>query len=268
MKRFLFFLLFIFLLIPTPLFASVSIIGSLTREFIVLPGDKLEGGIILKNNKDKPVEVSIYQVDYLFYADGRNIYGKPGSNPRSNANWITISPKRLMVPPKATSTVSFKIQVPKESNLKGTYWSMIMVEPIGEVRIENIEDESGKIKIGIHTVIRYGIQIITNISDTGEKKVKILNRRLIRSSNNTYIFQLDLENIGERGLQPKVILELYSKKGGFVGKFEADKRIIYPGTSVRYELNLKGIEKGEYKALMIIDNGDKIWGAQYNLKID
>lgn len=268
MKRFLFFLLFIFLIIPTLLFASVSVIGSLTREFIVLPGDKLEGGIILKNNEDKPVEVLVYQVDYLFYADGRNIYGKPGSNPRSNANWITISPKRLIVPPKATVTASFKIQVPKEGNLKGTYWSMIMVEPIGEVRIENLESEKGKVKMAIHTVIRYGIQIITHIGDSGEKKLKILDKKLIKNKDGTYNFQLDLTVDGERALNPKILMELYNSSGELIGKFTSERVRIFPGTSVRHKLNLGKISQGKYTALLIFDGGlEYVWGAQYNIEI-
>ena len=81
--------------------------------------------------------------------------------------------------------------------------------------------------------------------------------------------EVDLENIGERWLRPYLWAELYDGEGRFVGKFEACKHRIYPGTSARYRVDLSEVPKGDYKALVIADcGGDFIFGANYNLKLE
>jgi hypothetical protein len=124
------FFLFIFLLAADTCLAGVSVIGELARKKTVRPGERYEGVVTVKNRGDTAAEVRLYQTDYLFYADGRNIYGEPGSAPRSNAPWITAGPAQLTVPPKGTSTFHYTVKVPEKNDLKGSFWSLLMVEPL------------------------------------------------------------------------------------------------------------------------------------------
>ena len=123
----------------------VSVIGGLTREATLQPGGRTEGRIILRNNSNEPQEVKVYQTDYLFWADGRNEYGEPGSTPRSNARWIVHSPQQLTLPPKGTESVDYALQVPAQEGLSGTYWSVLMVEPIAAETLEPPKAEEGKV---------------------------------------------------------------------------------------------------------------------------
>ena len=92
---------------PALLGADVLIQGPLTHEKQALPGETFEASIDIQNNQDTPQDVKVYQTDYLFYADGRILYGDPGKIPRSNAHWISFSPKRLTIPPHDTVSVSY-----------------------------------------------------------------------------------------------------------------------------------------------------------------
>jgi hypothetical protein len=249
-------------------FAGVSVIGGLSREKNVKPGERFEGIIHLKNNGDGSCQVKIYHTDYLFYADGRNIYGEPGGISRSNANWISLSPVRLTVPPKETASVSYAVQVPDAPDLKGSYWSMVMVEAIPESSPESLTEEKGKVKVGIQTIMRYGIQIITNIGGTGERRIRFLDKKLI-SQDGKRVFQFDIENTGERSLSPSVWVELYSKDGMNTGRFESSRLRIYPGCSVQHKVDFTDVPKGKYKALVVADNGDEnVFGAQYDLEME
>jgi hypothetical protein len=282
MKRILYLFLLFVVLADTAL-AGVSVVGGLTREKALEPGAKFEGTIQLQNTGETTCQVNAYQTDYLFYADGSNLYGEPGSAPRSNAEWFTISPKRLTIPPGEAASVHYSGQVPEirelasihddlqlmESvNLVGTYWSMVMVEPVPETDIEAVEGEAGKVKIGIQTKVRYGIQIITNIGDTGVRNIKFLDKRLANQDGQITL-QLGIENTGERWLSPTVWVELYDDGGVQVGRFEGGKKRIYPYCSVSHEVNLGGVPKGDYKALVVLDNGDEyVFGAKYDLGIE
>ncbi len=260
--------LFLCLIMPCVSVAGVSVTSGLTYEKEIQAGGTYQGVIQLRNTGEEPQEVKIYQSDYLFFCDGRNIYGEPGKSPRSNADWMTFSPHRLTIPPKGTSQVNYTFKVPDDKTLAGTYWSMIMIEGISSSSPEAVRQEKDKITFGISQVIRYGLQMITQIGDSGDRKLKFLKTRLLKEDKER-ILQLDIENIGERLLRPALWAELYDEKGKSVGKFEGGKLGVYPATSVRFRIDLSRVPKGKYKALVVADcGGDDLFGATYTLKFE
>ena len=247
--------------------SQVLINGPLTQEKEALPGSSYEDVIEITNPSDEPQEVKIYQTDYLFYADGRILYGDPGKTPRSNANWITFSPKRLTIAPKENVKVYYSVRVPENQSLKGTYWSMFMVEGIPPASPESSQTKKDKIALGITQIFRYGIQVVTHIGQTGTKNIKFLGSRLFKKDKFQY-FELDVENTGERWLRTTMWLELYDLNGNFFGKFEGERLRLFPGTSVRYTIDLSSVPNGTYKGLAIIDCGNNtVFGANFNLVI-
>jgi len=246
--------------------ASMTVLGGLAHEATAAKGDAYEGDILIQNTGDTPQAVKIYQTDYLFYANGTNMFDPPGKAPRSNASWITFNPNYLLIPPKESLPVHYVVQVPPSITLNGTYWSLLMVEEVNR-ESEISKDNKGKYKIGIRTVLRSGIKIITNIGNTGNRKIKIVDKRVVQKGTDK-IFQVDIGNTGERLLSPNVWIEIYDNKGSRIGKYEGTKMAIFPGTSIRQAINLPKLAKGKYKAMIIIDNGDEfVFGAEHKLVI-
>lgn len=267
MKKILY-IFFISVVLTDVSFAGVSVIGGLTQENTLQPGEKFEGEITLQNSGETSWQVDIYKKDYLFYADGTNIYGEPGSADRSNASWLSVSPNRLTIPAGEKASVYYMIQVPDNPELSGTYWSMVMIEPASEIGQQKIQDKDGRVKIDVQTVVRYGIQIVTNIGDSGSRKISFLDKMMI-TSDQKKILQLDVENTGDRWLSPVVWVELYDSYGHKMGRFESGKKRIYPECSVRHQVDLSQVPQGNYKALVVVDNGDEhVFGAQYDLGIE
>jgi hypothetical protein len=164
--------------------------------------------------------------------------------------------------------VNYTIKVPSDPNLVGTYWSMIMVEGIPEGSPESSQPEKDKAKVGITQIMRYAIQMITHIGNTGERRLKFLETKVLRESEKRFL-QEDIENIGQRWLRPFLWAELYDEKGRYIGRFEGRRKRIYPSTSVRYTVDLSNVPEGTYKALVVADSGgDYIFGANYTLKFE
>jgi len=264
MKTRLFLALFsVLILIPISVMAF-SVPSGLTVQETLIPGQRVEGVITLQGGEDFET-VRLYQTDYLFYADGSNLYGEPGSTARSNAPWISIYPKEVTIPPGTSVQVHYQIVVP-DTELAGTYWSMVMAEPYVPP-VEAPPEEESKVTLGIRTVLRYGIQIVTHIGDSGKRELKIVRRQLSQDGQDL-VLSLDIENTGERWLIPALRAEIYDEAGTLVGKKEGDKYRIYPGTSVQGKVKLGSLPKGKYKVLVILDNGDQyVWGAQYAVNI-
>jgi len=215
------------------------------------------------NTGHEEQEIEIYQTDYTFTCDGEYYYDEPGRNPRSNALWVDFSPRTVKVPPGGTVDVGYTVTVPEDESLTGTYWSILMVEVAPGRSSQVTADGSDNVKLGINQVVRYGVQLVSHISDTGERKLDFLHTRILRAGPNR-ILEVDLENIGERWLRPLVWAELYDENGEFVGRFEAGKLRIYPGTSVRYKVDLTDVPGGQYRAVVVADCGaDDVFGATY-----
>ncbi len=253
--------------------AGIAVVGSLTREATVQPGESAEGQIILRNGSETPQSVRCYQQDYLVYGDAKRSYHEPGTLPRSNASWINLSPRQLIVPPKGTASIYYAFRPPADQELSGTYWSMLMVEPLTEESLEPPEEEEGKIKVRIRTVMRYGIQMVTHIFSvnpgyTGTTEMTFADIQLIINDSKR-VLQLDMENTGEQWLRPLVWAEVFDEQGMTLGRFDGQRRRIYPGCSARFNIDLSLLPAGNYKALIVADNGDEyVFGTWHHLEIE
>lgn len=251
-----------------PLKADVTVLGGLTHEITAEPGDRTEGAIELANNGDEIVYVDIYQTDYLFFADGRTIYGDPGGDLRSNASWISYGTTRVAIPAGGTVAVSYEMAVPDSIQLSGSYWSVVMIEPVADASASVSRGKTGEASVGVRTIVRYAVQIITNIGDTGNSSIEVTDKKLV-TENGMTVLRMDFENNGERWLSPSVWADLYGSDGTYVGRFESGRKRVFPGCSVRHHLDLTGVAGGNYTALMIVDNGDDhVFGANYELRLE
>lgn len=246
--------------------AGIIVIGSLARTATVQPGGTFEGVIFVKNMDSQSADVRLSQVDYLFQADGSNDYGTPGQSPRSNADWMSVTPSRLRIAPGETVPVRYKGRAPADSKLNGTYWSMIIVEPTTEPVITP-EGKVDQVAIGLQTKIRFAVQIVTEIGQTGRRSLTVQGKRLVQEEAKRAL-ELDIANDGERLLIPAMTLELFNAEGHSLGRFDAGRTRIYPGCSARAKFNLTTVPVGKYTAMLLLDNGDaQVMGAQYQLEL-
>jgi len=246
-----------------PVAVAVTI-ASLTHERAAAAGENYDGFIEIVNKSDNPAVIEVYQTDYEFQSDGSNSFGEPGALARSNAKWIDFSPNRITIPPRETYHVDYSVTVPDDASLSGTYWSMLMVE---EINRDSGAGDPRDNQASISQVIRYGVQCITHIGESGESDLEITDAELLAAELESKELQLDVKNNGNRWAVPIIWAELYDHAGKSAGKFECEKKRIFPGTSVRFLINLGNQLSGKYKALVVIDSGEEnVLGAKYDLE--
>lgn len=258
-RKFLSFL--ILAIIPLCTFASVEVIGSLRQTFNSNPGDVVKGQIRIQNNEAKDQEVRIYQTDLLYNLQEQTFYDEPGAHKRTNSNWIQYSPKTVILKSKESRTVDYEITVPQSDSLKGTYWSVIMVEGVNPI------DPNVKGELTISTVTRYAVQIINEMNEKGNGSLKFLEPTLIKTDDKKLYLAVDLQNDGDRYISPEVSMELYDEDGNLVKTITASKKGLYPGTSIRAKLDLEGLpSKKTYKAMIVAAGADNdVFGLEYTL---
>lgn len=261
-KRNLISFILILLFCPLSIFASVEVIGSLRQVFTVNKGEIIKGQIRIQNNEAKDQEVRIYQTDLLYNLQEQTFYDEPGANKRSNASWIQFSPKTVVLKSNESRTVEYEITVPQNDTLKGTYWSVLMVEGVNPI------DPSKKGDLNITTVTRYAVQVVNEINNKGKGSLKFMEPTLVNEETTKKLYlAVDISNNGDRYISPEVSMELYDENGTSVKTIKASRKGLYPTTSVRFKLDLEGLPSKKTYTAMIVAAGaeDDVFGLEYTL---
>lgn len=261
-------LLTLFLLLPQAAgyAQGISLSGEPVRSDTLPSGGSVTGTIAIRNASDSPREARVYQTDLNPLADGSTSYAEPGTNPRSNAPWMTITPHQVTVPAKGTAIVNYLLRVPADVALKGTYWSVIMVEGIAPASLEPPKDPA-KLVYTVKTVIRYATQVVTNVGSTGTRDLRFIDKQVV-IVDGKQVLQLTLSNTGDCLLRPALWTELYDEQGETKARVPSRQKRLYPGCVKTVSFDLSSVPKGKYTAVVVADNGDdNVFGAQYDLEL-
>ncbi len=242
--------------------ASIVVLNGLTHENTAQKGETYRGTIVLQNTADNEKSAKIYLRDYWFSYTGESKHDPAGTLERSNANWITFNPELATLKGGETVTVNYEVTIPENDSLRGTYWSVIMVEGV-------IPPDTTNIKTGvkINTAIRYAIQIVTNVGNTGISDIQFLGLELEKEIDQN-VLNIAIENIGECVLKPEMSLELFDQSGNSAGILKSERRKTFPGTSTKATIFLEGIKPGTYNGVLVADCGeDRMYGTNLSLEI-
>jgi hypothetical protein len=240
--------------------AQIAVVGNAVDEHEAGPGQRYVSSITVRNLTAEPQPVRIYQTDYRFSADGTSNFDSAGSVARSNAAWIKPSASSITIPPMADVVLNYEVTVPAIDSLRGTYWSAIMVE--GQPRLP---PQAARGEIGLGAVFRYAVQVATHLPTAGSRKVRI-TRQGFRTESGVRVFDIVVENTGERAYRPNLWIELYDARGVMRKRIEQQRGLLYPGTSLKQRFSFGALPAGVYKALVFADTGDEtVSAAQYSL---
>ncbi|MBN2639635.1 MAG: Fn3-like domain-containing protein [Bacteroidales bacterium] len=254
------FLCLMAVLLPFTSMASIEVVGSLRQVHKASSGDIYKGEIKIQNTGNTDQEIKVYQTDLQYDYKDFTYYNAPGSQKRSNAKWIEFGPKTAVVRANSSIYIQYTVTVPHNDSLKGTYWSVLMVEGVAPIK----PSQAGQVTI--NTVIRYAIQIVTDIKDKGVGKLTFMKPTLVREGDQLYL-AIDLENTGDHFIAPDLSMKLFNQSGSLVKELEAPRRGIFPGCSTRFRINLDGVPSGKtYQSVIVAQgSGQDVFGLNYTL---
>jgi hypothetical protein len=255
-------------LLPAAARGQVVLHSSTVEEHTSSPGDRYTGSIVLTNTGSQARTVRIYQTDYSFAANGTSDFADPGTMTRSNARWIALQSTMAVVPANADAVVPYTVAVPQSDSLKGTYWSIIMVEEMPLRADPQTPMTSGPAAVQLTSIIRYGIQVATHIEAGGTRTVHFSDAKVENSAGGIAALDVVVSNAGERGYRPTLWVEVYDAEGAVRAKVKQARGLIYPGSSFHQRFNLGVLPKGTYKAVIFADSGsDTFFAQQFRITI-
>nr|MCH9703974.1 Fn3-like domain-containing protein [Chlamydiota bacterium] len=108
---------------------NALIVDDTTQLFVCSPGETINHSITLSNAYDEEKKYHLSQADYSFSADGTSQFSPPQTLERSNAGWINLQTPYVTIPAEGEATIYYTISVPNNSELTGSYWSLLFIEP-------------------------------------------------------------------------------------------------------------------------------------------
>lgn len=212
-------------------------------------GEVIPAKIILVNEKDIPELVDLKIVDYSFNADGEVFFEDPTSKARSSSNWIELSQNHFTIPAKDQVEIHYKIHIPENNELNGSYWNVILIEPKDIIHTKQLADG-----YQINVKIRYAYHVVIDLGK-GKSNLKILNKEIIEDKGKKY-FKFDVLNDGETFLKPKLSFKVFDESAQAVKTLNEQPQRLYPLTSFRYKLDVNDLSAKKYFGFIILDSGN------------
>ncbi|KMQ65980.1 hypothetical protein ACM39_16315 [Chryseobacterium sp. FH2] len=247
-------LLFIIIILPCCfLQANIVILNGLTHNYKVENGKVYKGKITIENTDNKPQNIKIFLQDFTYQADGSIHYTTPQTNIKTNANWIRLNTNLITLKAKEKTEVYYEITVPEQIKESGSYWSVIIVEPV-----EEIKPNENKEGVNITSVVRYAIQVITDYDAENAKPNLKFESVKIDKENGKQILKIAIANNGNLYCKPTASIEIYSRKNGQkIGSFTSHAMGVLPQTSKSFQIDISKIPPDKYKAVIIATDEDE-----------
>ncbi len=244
--------------------AGIVVHNGLSHFFQVENGNKYIGKIVLENTGNETSQVKIYLQDVSYCADGTINYNAPGTEKkRSSAGWIQLSTNLLTLKPGEKTDFLYEMNVPNQLDAKGSYWCVVIVEPVKDIK------PNDKVGVSIASVIRYAILVVADIySESAKVDLKFENVKIVKEDNKR-ILKVAIANTGELFCKPVPFIEVYDKKTGQKkGRFTGTAMGLLPDNSKSFSINIESLSPGLYNAvLMAIDENDNTFALKTDLEI-
>lgn len=249
-KRFLFFVVLLSQI--GFLHASIVILNGLTHHYKVEGGKTYKGKISMENTDNTPQNIKVYLQDFSYKADGSINYTTPHTNKKTNADWIKLNTNLLTLKAKEKAELYYEITVPDQIDQAGSYWSVIIIEPVEDIQPNNKEG------INITSIVRYAIQVITDYDSERAKTDLAFESVKIDKEDGKHILKIAISNRGDLYCKPTATVEVYNRKNGQkAGVFLSQAMGLLPSTSKLFYIDISKLPPDKYNAAIIATDEDE-----------
>ncbi|MBV8328244.1 DUF3324 domain-containing protein [Chryseobacterium sp.] len=235
------------------LHAGIVVLNGLTHSYKVENGKVYKGKIAIENTGSAPQNVKLFLQDFSYHSNGSINYTALHTNSRSNGDWIKLNTNLITLKGKEKTEVFYEITVPNKAIDPGSYWSIIIVEPV-----DDIKPSDTKAGVNITSVIRYAIQVITDYETEKAKPDLKFESVKIEKEEGRQVAKIAIANNGNLYCKPTASIEIYSRKTGEkIGNYSSLAMGLLPNNSKTFHIDLSKVPPDKYKAVIIATDEDE-----------
>lgn len=257
-------LLITFMLQFAFLHAGIVVLNGLTHSYKIENGKVYKGKIAIENTSSAPQNVKLFLQDFTYHADGTLNYTELHTNNRTNGNWIKLNTNLVTLKGKEKTEVFYEITVPNQALDPGSYWSVIIVEPV-----DDIKPSDNKPGVNITSVVRYAIQVITDIeTEKAKPDLKFENVKVEKEEGKQTV-KIAIANNGNLYCRPTASIEIYHRKTGKkIGTFSSLTMGLLPTTSKTFPIEISKVPPDQYTAtIMATDEEENAFAINVELEV-
>lgn len=229
------------------LHAGIVILNGLTHSYKIENGKVYKGKVSIENTSNNPQSVKLFLQDFGYHADGTINYTAVRTNKRTNGEWIKLNTNLVSLKGKEKTEVFYEITVPNQVADPGSYWSVIIVEPV-----EDIKPSDSKTGVSITSVIRYAIQVITDFETEKAKPDLKFESVKVEKQEGKQTAMIAIANNGNLYCKPTATIEIYNRKTGEkVGSYSSLTMGLLPDNSKTFYIDISKIPQDKYRATII-----------------
>ncbi|WP_426478138.1 WxL protein host-binding domain-containing protein [Chryseobacterium sp. CBSDS_008] len=229
------------------LHAGIVILNGLTHSYKIENGKVYKGKVAIENTSSNPQSVKLFLQDYTYHADGTINYTALRTNSRSNGDWIKLNTNLVTLKGKEKTEIFYEITVPNQAMDPGSYWSIIIVEPV-----EEIKPSDKKPGVSITSVIRYAIQVITDFETERARPDLKFESVKVEKQEGKQTAKIAIANNGNLYCKPTAVIEIYNRKTGEkVGTYSSLTMGLLPNTSKTFFIDISKVPPDKYRAAII-----------------
>ncbi|MFZ4931956.1 hypothetical protein [Chryseobacterium sp. Mn2064] len=246
------------------LHAGIVILNGLTHSYKIENGKVYKGKVAIENTGNNPQSVKLYLQDFSYNADGTTQYATLQTNKRTNGEWIKFNTNLITLKGKEKTEVFYEITVPNQITDPGSYWSVIIVEPV-----EDIKPSDNKPGVSITSIVRYAIQVITDYEGDKAKPDLKFESVKVEKEEGKQTAKIAIANNGNLYCKPTATIEIYNRKTGVkVGTFSSITMGLLPSTSKTFYIDISKVPPDKYKAtIMATDEEENAFALNVELEV-
>lgn len=246
------------------LHAGIVVLNGLTHSYKVENGQVYKGKIEIENTGSKPQNVKLFLQDFTYQADGSIHYTTLRTNKRTNGDWIKLNTNLVLLKGKEKTEVFYEITVPDQQVNPGSYWSVIIVEPVDDIKPS--DDKAG---VNITSIVRYAIQIITDYETEKAKPDLKFESVKVEKEDGKQTVKIAIANNGNLYCKPTASIEIYNRKTGErIGSYSSITMGLLPQTSKSFHIDISKVPADQYKAVVIAtDEEDNAFALNVELEV-
>lgn len=226
--------------------------------------------ITVNNSTSTPKQFNVNMYDFNMNGKGKSSFLPAGEGKYSLSKWLSISPTFIELKPFEKKLVKVTVSVPNTSEGDKAAWSILMVEQVAPRKsLSTTNNDNSTIALGVVPTFAFGIFAYQNPPNVIDNKIEFTDFQLKSGSAAKFLY-LEVQNTGDGIAYCTSYIDLTNLDTGVQQRLKVKKFTIVPDLIRDFSFSLKGLGKGKYLAVGVLDyeNSEEIQAAKLEFEIN
>ncbi|MFN0729258.1 hypothetical protein [Polaribacter gochangensis] len=226
--------------------------------------------ITVNNSTSTPKQFNVNMYDFNMNGKGKSSFLPAGEGKYSLSKWLSVSPTFIELKPFEKKLVKVTVSVPNTSEGDKAAWSILMVEQVAPRKsLATTNNDNSTIALGVVPTFAFGIFAYQNPPNVIDNKIEFTDFQLKSGSSSKFLY-LEVQNTGDGIAYCTSYIDLTNLDTGVQQRLKVKKFTIVPDLIRDFSFSLKGLGKGKYLAVGVLDyeNSEEIQAAKLEFEIN